>query len=363
MLALAADFRASESGMENISAGTKTKNLYVAGNTVNSEADVLGDLVAAGNNINIGGKVEESLFAAGSNLNLKSQIGSNARVAGGIITIDSQVGDDLLAAGGMITLSKNNLVSGDLLLAGGNLTIDGQTLGRAYLSGGTITINGIIKGDVEIKNADKVTLGDNAVIGGSFKYSSPEEATISAKAKILGQTQYTPLQKNKTPYQFKGWGSLLGLFGFYGLLVSFITLLILIWLLPKLSKNFVEKSFENTGSNLGRGLILMIAVPIILILLAVTLIGLQLAFIGGVLYFTILVIMKIVTPLLIGALIMKWIKKKGYALSWLSVLIGVIAAFILTFIPIVGWIVIFGFYLIAIGQVAQSGMAYLKSQR
>lgn len=362
--ALAADFRVSESGVENITKEAELKNLYTVGNTIQSEANISGDLVAAGNNINISGKVEDDLFAAGASINLKSQIGGNVRIAGGYLTIDSQIAEDLLAGGGVINLSKESTVGGDLLAAGGNLTIDGTINGKAMLSTDEVIINGTISGDVLIKNTQKVTISDNAVIGGNLKYSSPEQAIISSKAKIFGTTDYTQT-KSKTAFEVnpKSWAGVLSLFGFYGLIVSFVTLLILIYLFPKLSQKFAEESFGKTLSNLGWGLILMIVTPIILVLLMVTLIGLKLAFVGGVLYFAVLVIMKIVTPLLMGALILKWIQKKGYTVNWLSALIGVVVGFVLTLIPVIGWMVGFGFYLIALGQAAQTGMAFLRAQR
>ena len=66
------------------------------------------------------------------------------------------------------------------------------------------------------------------------------------------------------------------------------------------------------------------------------------------------------SPMLIGAAIMKLLNKdKENGLSWITLLVGVAAAFLLGLIPLVGWLILFVFYLTAIGAVAGSFFNFL----
>jgi len=358
-LALAAEFRAEENGDQNIGAKESVKNLYVAGMTINSDADAKGDLVAAGQNVNINGSVEHSLIAAGTSINLKGTVGTTARMAGSSISVSGQIGEDLTAAGGTINLSKDSKISGDILLAGSTITLDGVITGKAWIAGNKVIINGEIDGDVLVRGVDQLTIGKTALIKGNLKYHSPNTVKIEDGAVVKGTTDYVKLDQ---PNKFNNNGAMklfTGIFSFYTLLMTFLVLLALVYIFPRLAKHYAESSIKNFWSYLGWGFLASIVAPIATLILLFTITG---AKVLGTVYVTALTLAVTAVPVLAGALIMFWIKKK-YQVGWLAVLVGVIATYVLLFIPVLGWLALIILVLVSLGYMTQGMIRLVRSQR
>jgi len=357
--AFAAEFRASKSGDEAVGATENVKNLYVAGTTVNSEARAKGDLVAAGQNLNINGSVEHSLLACGSNVNVGASVGTTARVMGGTVVFSGKTAEDLTAAGGTLSLMKDSEVAGDLMIAGGQLSLSGKVLGDAWIAGSTVTINGQINGDVVVRGAEQLTISKSAVINGNLKYYSSNTAVVEDGAVIKGATDYIKISQ-PSKYQKNGvMKMMMGMFSFYALIMTFLVLLALVYLFPKLSKSFVESSLKQFWPNLGWGFLTAIVAPIATLILLFTITG---AKILGMVYMTALMLAVTAVPVFAGVLIMLWIKKK-YQIDWLSVLVGIVATYILLFIPVIGWLALVALTLVALGEMTQKLLGLVKAQR
>ncbi len=356
----AASFRGSEEGTTTISANENVRNLYVAGNTVNSDANVGGDLAAAGTNLNLNGSVEQSLFAAGSNVNIRGTIGNSARMAGGTVNVDAMVNQDLLAVGGTIDIFSNSNVSGDLLAAGGNITINGVIDGNAWLVGENVTINGKINGNITVRNVNNLKIGSDAVIGGKLTYYSPNEAEIASGAQI-GSADYKKVEnRNYSKFNFAG---MFGLASFFAMLITFITILVLIYLFPKSIRKYTEDGLANIWANLGWGFVALVVAPVSVIILFMTFVGVYLGLIMLGIYLLLIGMAKLLSFVLIGAQLLKWLKKGKLRLDWLTAIVGALAVFILGFIPILGWIILFGFMLVAMGQLVQYSGKFIANQR
>lgn len=362
LTALAAEFRVPEeqNGSVDVTKTEVVKNLYTAGNTVNISAETKGDLVVAGNNLNLSGKVEDGLFAVGSNINITGEVGKNARIAGSVVSITSSVAGDLLIGAGTLNISDQSKVGGDLMAGVGTATIDGIVNGRARIAGGDITINGVISGDLEV-DGGQLILGDKAVVGGNLIYRSEKEATISSSAVVKGTTDYSKIQA-KT-YSKKYSRSILGVFGVFGFLMGIIFLLVLVYLLPRSSRELIETTLSTFWKNLGWGFLAFAIAPTVLIIVAVTVIGLKLAGALLLIYGAMLMVAFVYATIALGAQILKWITKDTYRFDWLTVLVGTAAAIVLGLIPVLGGLIIFAVALAVLGQLIIKTGVFLKSQR
>ncbi|MGA2666643.1 MAG: polymer-forming cytoskeletal protein [Patescibacteria group bacterium] len=357
-VAVAAEFRTSKNGMVEVGQTETAKNLYLIAQTVNSEAAVSGDLVAFASNLNINGPVENELTAAGSSINIKSDIGTNTRLAGNSINFEGTTGQDLMVAANTITLSKNSQIGGDLALAGSTMEIDGTVLGNAWIYGGSITLNGTINGNVKINKSSSFTLGDNAVINGNLTYSAPGQAKISPNAKVLGAISFTQTKSGRTYF-----GKTFGFLTLYSLIASFLLLIVLVYVFPKSIHTYLEKSFHKFWANLGWGFVALIILPIALIILMLSVIGLKIAITIGLIYLVSFIIISMITPLFIGTLLIKWVERQGYQANWLVIIVGLVASFVIDLVPVIGPLILFGFFLVALGQLIQNSATYLRAQR
>ena len=354
LVAKAADFRAVSDGTVSVTSQDNVKNLYAAANTVSTDGIIKGDAVLAGSAVNAKGDVKQSLFAAAGNISVTGNIGQNVRLAGGNITVSSaNIGQDFLAASGTFYIDKNTIISGDLIVAAGTVDLLGKVQGDVRVTAGQVTINGLVDGDVIAKNLDTLTIGDGAVIKGNIKYSAKNQANISSKASVAGTIEFTPVQKST--WAAGKLKSVLSVTMVLMLASSYLLLLALIYILPKFVHPLVQRAYKDVVINIGLGLMVALAVPAVLILLLVSVLGLKIAFMLGLSYIFIMVLGKTMGAIVLGAGVYKLFSKKEveYKVDWLTALIGVVLVAVLAIIPFIGWLVIFVFYMMALGALVR----------
>ena len=97
----------------------------------------------------------------------------------------------------------------------------------------------------------------------------------------------------------------------------------------------------------------------------VTIVGVPLGIIGLIGFFGIIAFgCIVVAPVVLGSLLHKWItKSSGYTVSWSGIVLGVVVYHLLTFVPLVGWILKFAIFLIAIGALVTTEWRIVKEWR
>ena len=359
---LAAEFRLSNNGPVNLAATEQAKNLYSAGQIVTVDGNVTGDLVAAGNTIAVNGNVSSSVLAVGSVVSVKGNVGQNLRVAGSDVTVSGNVGGDALVAGSNVTISGGTVISGDLLAAASTLTIAGDVDGNIIGTGSTVIISGKIKGNVEIKNVTNLTISSSAIISGKLTYSSPTQANIDRNAVITGGVDYRSISTSTKTFPMTGaWGGALTLTKIFG---SFTFLLLLIYLLPKSTRKFVETASSDPWSSLGWGFLILIILPIASIVLLSLIVTAGIAFALIFAYIVAIILSCVMASLLIGSTLHKALKKeKEFRIDWLTALFGVAVAALLYEVPVLGALFVFLAFFISFGTFARLAGQYIKSNR
>lgn len=353
---LAADVRTAEV----VAKDEKVSNLYLAGQSPTVDANVTGDLVAAGGTVTVNGDVSGGVIAAG-NVLINGAVAESIRVAGGTVTIDGTVGGDVLVFGGNVSLGTKSVVTGDVLVFGGTLDLKGKVLGsvkNTYV--GTVTIAGNVAGNVELARVGKLTVDKAAVVVGTLKYSSQNEATVAGDAKV-GKVEYTKVAATKVQRQSLG-----SRFGGYlfAALMAFVTLLVFINLLPKFSKKVVNNSVVNSWAKMGIGFLAMVVTPIVLLALLITVLGWGIMGYLGLTYAIFLALTGTLTALLAGSFVWKYFSKgKELELNWKTASIGVVLVALAKLIPIVGWLAAFLVALIVFGTLTTMCYEYIKAQR
>ncbi|PIR96045.1 MAG: hypothetical protein COT92_03160 [Candidatus Doudnabacteria bacterium CG10_big_fil_rev_8_21_14_0_10_42_18] len=337
-----------------VSASETHKNLYLVGGnaTVNSKTE--GDLVAAGGMVNIVGDVEQDVMVAGGSLSMTGDIGGDARVAGGNISISSKISGDLVLGGGNVSITSRGFVGGDLVMGAGNVVVDAPVAGSIKIAGGNITINSKVEGDVWVRSEGKnsaLIFGPNAEILGKVTYKGTREAVVQEGAKV-GTIDFTPIQARK------GVRSDLAALFTLALLVKLsawiIAGLVLVRVIKKFVRGIARSAQLKPWSNLGFGLAGVIAMPIVTVLLFVTLIGYYLGILVGISYAIMLAFSCLLSSLVLGYWILKYLSKKEEVADWQAVVIGVVVWQLLKFIPLVGWTAMLLVFLMTFGAVMLS---------
>lgn len=356
-VALAAEFKSAgkEDGNVSLPGGETHHNLYTAGGNVSVNSVITGDLVAAGGMVSVDGSVEDDAMVAGGTLYLNGSIGGNARVAGGNVTVASPIAGDLVIAGGNVTLSEKASIGGDLVIGGGNVIVNAPVRGSVRASGGNITINSRVEREVKVTATQKMTFGPRAEVLGAVSYRAPREAVIDQAAR-LSAVEFNQLEKRDFGRHF---AAILTI-GFLIKLLAWIIAGLLLMKIRKQAVHAIVESVEKTPwRNLGYGLVSFIIIPIVLLLVFVTVVGYYAGIIASLWYVLMLVVANLVSSIVAGALILRWLNRPGEsAPAWQVVVIGVVALSVVKFIPILGWIVCGILLLMVLGAIM--GMAKEK---
>lgn len=358
-MALAADIRASQSGMESVGKNETVQNLYAAGNTVNIDGTIKGDAVMAGANLNVTGKVENSLMATGANLQVGGEVGNSARLAGSNITLSGKVGQDVMIAGNAIRISNQSQIGQDAFLVGNDIQLDGSINGKLNIAGANmVRINGTVNNDVNINRVATLVIGDSAVINGKLTYSSAKQAQVSSSATIKNGIAFNEIKTQETGTAVAGFLTLALLLK---LLIGFVTLLALIYLLPRLARDSAATVFAKPWMSLGWGLVTLIIVPFVALILLLTVIGAKLTGLLMAVYIPVLIFAGVYIPVIVGSLIFSRGRLDRPRVDWLTVLVGILVTFIISLIPFIGPLVLFILFLFSLGAMVIMMFDHLKS--
>lgn len=334
---------------------TEDDDYYVASGNIDISGDVMGDAVLGGGNVFVSGTVGQDVLAAGGVTILSGAVGDDVRAAGGTVMVKGTVGDDLVVAGGTVTLSPGSSVKGDATLAGGTITVSAPVTGDLRVAGGTVTIDAPISGNV-YAGAGELILGEHAVISGDLSYKSGAPAQISAGAKVLGQTTYTEATWAGTREERQG--ILVAMFGMWVLVkiaILFGVGVLLHLLFGRMSVRFVEEGLSNFWKHALRGLIVLIVVPVVAVFGMITVVGIPVSLAVLALYGILLALGCIYAPILIGTLALKVARRDNtFVLNWKTIFLGAVIATIVGFIPVVGGIANFVFFIVALGVIAKN---------
>lgn len=322
---------------------------FAAGNSVSLLGTVNGDAYLSGGNVFVDGVVNGDLLVAGGNINIRGRVLGNVRVAGGQVNIAGNIGRNLSMVGGSLRLESGSIIGGSLAAAGGSLDVFGPIGRGATFAVGQATLGSGVGGDVT-SVVGKLILAPSARVAGSLNYTSSTPAEVQPGASVVGQiVQHQPPARPRAD-EARGVLTAAGLVAtLLSLLSALILGLLLLRFFPGLTREKVGTLITRPWMSLLIGLIALIATPIIIFLLLITVIGIPLALITLAFYLITLYLAGIFTSLAIGTKLFELFGQKRTG-GW-ALLLGLIVYGILTLIPIIGGIVTFIAVLVGLGAI------------
>ncbi|MFH1712091.1 MAG: hypothetical protein ABH846_02545 [Patescibacteria group bacterium] len=347
--ALAAEIREplGDSGNITIQEGEILKNLYTAGAIVSMNGTIEKGLHVAGGSVLINGSVGQDVHAVGGTVIVRGNIGGTLHIGAGEVIVEGAIGDDLIIGGGNVYIGPSATIGGDLIVGAGNLVLDAPVGGKVLLGAGEATLNSAIAGPVKA-NAELLTLGESAQIGGDLIYKAYEEVTIIDGAVVNGLTTFDKIVENKVApkvqpfvFPFRILLKVAVVIALVKILAIIAAGLILVYPLKKLTTPILNEGFKNFWPNLGVGIIGLVMIPVATFILAITMIGLGLAGILGGAYLLAMALAAIFASIIFGSWFIKTITKgKKYQYRWQEVVVGTLLLGAINFLPIIGWITV-----------------------
>ena len=314
-------------------------DLFVGGQNIKMDGRVEGDLIAGCRTMILTGQVSGSVLSASQNLDILGEVQGSVRAFSQTTNISGSIKRNVINFGASLYIRHTGKVEGDVTALGNELTVDGEIGRKLRVTAGTVVISGTINGDADIK-ANSITLMPTARIKGNLRYESEKEAKIESGAQIAGETEWIktkPKEKEKRAVLTTTDAVIKSLL----LLASMLPGLLLILFSKRYVQAAEKNVFDSFLKSLGLGFILIICIPIAIVILLITLIGIPIALITLCAYFVLLYVSQIFVGIALGKKVLTgFAKDKQAPLGW-SLILGLILLTVLTSIPFIGWLICF----------------------
>jgi cytoskeletal protein CcmA (bactofilin family) len=281
----------------------------------------------------------------------------------GTIVVRGTVTGDLSGAAGTIRVTESGTVEGNLEAAGGSVIVAGTVEGNVQVGAGSfdltdtarvggdlqvgagsVIVDGRVDGDVEAAG-QALTLGPNADVGGEFRYDA-ETFDRSPDATVAGGVVQDPSLGTDTGVGF-GMDPLPSWVGtIYTFLTSLVLGALLLLVFPEFSDTVARRGLERPVVGSGFGLVALIGVPILLVLVAITIVGIPFSLAGFALYLLGLWVAGLYGKYAVGTWVLDRMDGEN---RWLALLAGLLGFLVLGFVPVVGGVAEFLVTLLGLG--------------
>jgi hypothetical protein len=339
VLCLQASIGVASGKMVRIAPGeVASDDFFAAGEAISLEGEVPSDLIAAGKRLEMMGTAGDSFVGAGQKINLTGRVGDDAYLAGEEIDISGSVGSDVVVAGRAFKLWPAGLIGGDLIVYARLVELGGQIKGNVSGASECVVINGTVGGALDL-TADEIVLGPQALIKGDFAYSCGEELIASDDVRVGGKVIWTPKLTEETDERMvKAFGG-----GFVTRLVAFLMALLVGSLLIAVSRKHIgvirDQLRARVAMNMLCGLVVLATVPLAILILTATVIGIPLGIFLSFGYLISLYLGSVVAAIGLGDMICErfFSRKDSF---YLSLTLGAALLWLVRYIPYLGgWVV------------------------
>jgi cytoskeletal protein CcmA (bactofilin family) len=310
--------------------------LFASGNDVTVDADVDGDVFAVGQTVTINGNINGDLLAAARTIRVYGVVQGNVRCAAEDVEIKGEVGQCLTAAARNVRQFEGSSVNRDALLFGGSVALSGIVGRQALGACENVRLNGPVGGDIHFWSVGELQVGPEADIKGNLFYASTREADIASEASIAGSAKWEriiPARSESTRAGINWWAQLIWFAS------GVILWLVFSLIFPRLWSGFSQNITRTPWPTLGWGFLLLLLVPLAVLLLLVTVIGIPLAIILTMVYALLLYAGKIVAGDAISSILAGRLRWEGWAYNILAFMISFAALILLSKIPVLGFLV------------------------
>lgn len=318
---------------------TVNSSVYSAGKTIDINGTINGDVFCAGQTVTIDATVHGDVICAGQDVTIKGSVHGDVRVAGQFVSVDADIERSLTVAAQTFSLDASAGVGRDLTTTGDSSNIKGSVGRDALLNGNTITMNGPIGRDARATGAN-IELKASAQVGGNFTYTSERAANIAVSAQVAGETRRQEVKDNGGA-SFAGVSALVYL---YFLAAFLLIALLLVLFVPQGVHRTYEIARRSLGKTILVGFLVGLAAPFVIVLIAMTFVGLPVAILALLAWIFLAVLSGPVAGYYLGKLLLK--KTKNHVVV---MLVGSGIVVTLYFVPYIGFIAMLLAYWIGSG--------------
>jgi len=318
-----------------------TSNLYKFGRNIVVEGTLEKDLVVVGDQVVVSGSIGGDVIVMANQVRINGPVKGNVRVFADTIQLDSSIGKNVTLFAENIFLLKNTEIGWDAVMAAKKIRAQAEIGGDLLAASKDIMVSGRVGGNFNLylNKQGQLTLNSGTIIGRDLNYISQNKLAIPEKT-VGGLVNYYPGQSSYAGSYLKSFYAIKIIFSLLGL---WLVGLILVAVFKKKLVPVTNLMAEKVGASLLAGAIFVILLPVVVMILLATLIGLPLALIIACLGLLLIYIGEFFVGLLIGQYVWSCFDKKKISKAPLmpAMFLGVFLFFVLISIPVIGWLVKF----------------------
>lgn len=285
----------------------------------------------AQNGIDLNGNFGNDVWALGMTARLNGSFGDHARVAAQNVVVDGIVSNGLWAMAGSVSATTNSRLYGEQFFYSDQLSLLGHIEGNVYAKANAITVGGTIVGDVRLVGNDIVIRPGTTILGNLHYITTNQSIVLDANSQVSGDLVHLPAPSVSQPRSTTTLLWQVYLFG-AALLVGIPMMTVF--------PHFTGVAVRNLRINLWKcgltGIGITFGAPFVLLAVAVTVVGLPLAAVSGVLYGLLIYLGKFPVALAIGSTLLHKRGQISITGALLSLVTGLILYYSLALIPYVG---------------------------
>lgn len=327
---------------------------FVAGDSARVSQPVTGDLVAAGGELRIDAPVAGDLVVVGGSVRIDSAVSQDLYAAGGELALEGTLARNARVAGGSVSVGPRARIAGNASFAGGDIKLLGQIGGYLQAAGGRVLIDGRVDGDVEAASG-ALELGPNARIGGRLRYRGGAALVQHPQAQVQGGIERLELpmrdvaERSLAPAAFGVWT--LGLM---------LMAAVLVFALPGFFARVTQVARRRFGWSLLAGFLALAAVPLAVLILLASVIGIPLALLALLAFLALLLAGYVAAGIALGdAALARWWAARAAHRGWraLAAALGVLVLGLVALIPWLGALIAFAALIAGMGALLMQARA------
>ncbi|MEX0917732.1 MAG: polymer-forming cytoskeletal protein [Candidatus Paceibacterota bacterium] len=317
------------------------EDFYAAAGSVAMSGEVTGDMYAIGGSVTTNGIIRQDLTALGGSVQVHGPVEDDVRVLAGDVTIAESVSGDVFVIAGSLTILSSASVAGDVFFYGGEATIAGAVEGSIMGTAERFRVDSAVKGDVDVTTGRPLILGDRASISGDVRYESSGEVVRAQNAVVEGQVLRSEPASTKEGTSF---GSALT-----ALMVSVFAALCIYLIWKRELTRFTNETLRNYSRSGVLGLGALILIPVAVVLLMLTVLGLLVGLIGVFGFIALCFVAGAMTAITAGGLISLAVTKR-IEVNFMWILLGALMVQLLLYVPFVGPLIVLALFLMTLGN-------------
>jgi cytoskeletal protein CcmA (bactofilin family) len=361
----ALDLRWDQQAVEVRDGEVLEDTLIASAETVDIDGRVKGDVVALADRVTIRGVVEGNVFVAGREVLVTGRVDGSLHMACEHCSLEGEVTGNLYSAAEDVTIADSGRIGRDAQLFGRGILMDGRVARDLTAAAARIQIRGGV-GRTARTHSERLMVLEEAKIGGDLiiQIAADGESQVAEGADIGGEVSETVVdhRMHERGNRWLDGGFYLRAFVF--LVSAFLVGMLLHAVVPGLFQGSLATSGEFVRC-LGYGFVALVAAPILLVLCAITVVGIPIAILGSFVYLTLLFVSAIVVASLVGSAITGGSAGGPWGASGFGVtlLLGLVLVIAVMNIPFVGGLLRLLIGLVGMGLVISTAVEMWQGRR